>query len=191
MLADDLDEPRAPLGGERSPARVLERRDRVEEGRWIVTATQLGLEGIGIETFVIHLEGDDLGSFASEDLERAVVARRLDEDSPRPARELLSGIEHEPLKAADREDDASRLDAVACSDPLAKRLIAASRPVREHTGAISLRDRVRTFGELRGGDQLGRRSATGEGNRRVGHAFEPTRSRCRRRSTAERSSRAA
>ncbi len=136
-------------------------------------------------------ERDDLDPVAGEDLERTVVARRLDEHAPRPARELLGGVEDEPLEAADREDDAPGGDAVPLRDPLPKRRVAAARAVREDPGAVALRHRVRALGELRGRDQLGRRGAASERDRRLRHAVEPTRRRCRRRRTAARSSRGA
>ena len=80
---------------------------------------ELGLERVGVEALVVHRQRDDLDTLAREDLQRAVVARRLDEHSPGRARELLRRVEDEALKPADRENDARRLDAVACGDPLA------------------------------------------------------------------------
>ena len=66
-----------------------------------------------------------------EDLERAVVRRRLHEHAARSPRELLGGVEDESLESADREDDPLRPDAVPPRDPLTKRPVATARPVRE------------------------------------------------------------
>ena len=96
------------------------------------------LERIGIEPLLVHRERDDLGAIAREDLQRPVVARRLDEHAPGPARELLSRVEHEPLKTADREHDALGRDAVPLRDPLPERCVAAARAVREDLRAVPL-----------------------------------------------------
>ena len=189
VLAHDLDESGATLRRERPPARVLERRDRVEERRPVAVPSQLRFERVGVETLLVHLEGDDLGALASEDLQRPVVARSLDEHASRSARELLRRVEREALQAADGEDDALRRHAVPLGDPLAERRVPATRAVREHPRAVALRDRVRAVGELVRRDELRRRRAAGKGDRRAGHAFEPMRRRCRRRSTAARSNR--
>ena len=191
VLASDLDEPRATLGREGTPARVLEGRDRVEEGRRFAAALQLVLERIGIQAFVVHRESHDLGAFAREDLQRPVVARRLDEHAAGPPRELLGRVEHEPLKTSDGEHDPPGETLVPRRDPLAERCVAAARAVREDPCAVSLRDRVSAVGELLARDELGRGRAAGEGDRPVRHAFEPTRRTCRRPRTVARSSRAA
>ena len=119
VLPRDLDQPRASLVRERSTARVLEGRNRVQEGRRIGARAKLGVERVGVEALVVHREGHDLDAFAREHLERAVVARCLDEDAPGSTRELLGGVEDESLQAPDGEDDALGGDAVALRDPLA------------------------------------------------------------------------
>ena len=108
VLADDLDEARATLGRQRPPARILERRDRVQERRPLAPAAELHVECVRIETFLVHLERDDLDPVSREDLERTVVGRRLHEHTTRHARELLCGVEDESLEPADREHDALR-----------------------------------------------------------------------------------
>ena len=164
MLAHDLDEARAALGRQRPPARVLKRRDRVQERRALAAAAQLHVECVRIETFLVHLERDDLGPVSSEDLERAVVRRRLHEHASRSPRELLGGVEDESLETADREDDPLRPDVVPPRDPLTKRPVSTARSVREHPRAVALRHRVCALRELRGRDQLGRRGSASEGN---------------------------
>ena len=63
-------------------------------------------------------DGDDLGSLAGEDLQWAVVARRLDENATWSSRELLGRVEDEALETSDREDDPPGAHAVALCDPL-------------------------------------------------------------------------
>jgi hypothetical protein len=97
VLPHDLDEPRAPLRRERPSARVLERGNGVEERRLLAAALELGVERVGIEPLVVHLQRNDLDPLASEDLERTVVARRLDEHATGNTCELLGRVEDEAL----------------------------------------------------------------------------------------------
>ena len=189
MFARELDQPRPSRFGQRATARILERRDRVEEGRWIGAAAELGGERVRVETFVVHRQGHDLDPLTCEHLERAVVARSLDQDAPRPARKLLGGVEDESLEAADGEDDLPGRHAMTLRDPLAQRGIASARAVGEHPGAVATSNLVRAVGKLVGGDEIGSGSAASERDRRGGHADEPTRRRCRRRRTEARSNR--
>ena len=174
VLADDLDEARATLGRQRPPARVLERRDRVQERRPLAPAAEFDVECVRIETFLVHLERDDLDPVAGEDLERTVVGRRLHQHAPGGSRELLGGVEDESLKPSDREHDPLRLDAVPPRDPLPERPVPAARPVREDPCAVALRHRIRALRKLRGRDQLGRRGSASEGDGRLRHPVETT-----------------
>src|SRR5205814_5092823 len=108
-------------------ARVLERRDRVQEGRLRALGERL-LERLREQPLVVHREADDVCAEAGEDLQRPVVGRRLDE-YPRPGPDELLGEEDEALQRAARDDDAPRLDAVALGDPLAQGRVAAAGAV--------------------------------------------------------------
>src|SRR4029077_2561045 len=82
VLAGKLDEAVPPLGAERSPTRVLEGRDRVEERRPLPAAERL-LERGRIKALVVHRDRGDLDAVGCQDLQRAVVGRRFDEHPPR------------------------------------------------------------------------------------------------------------
>src|SRR5438094_8634729 len=69
MLACEVDEPAAALARERSAARILERRDRVEERR-LVAACECLLEALELKPLLVHRHGHDLHSRGSEDLQR-------------------------------------------------------------------------------------------------------------------------
>jgi hypothetical protein len=146
----------AALLGERSAARVLKGRDRVEEGG-LLALGQRGLERVEVEAVVVHRQADDVGAEAREDLQRPVVRWRLHEDT-RPFPDELLGEEHEALERAARDDDACRLDAVPRRDPLTERRIAAAGAVREHRGAVGLDRGARAVGELGDGKAFGRRN---------------------------------
>ena len=146
MFARPLGDAPAALFGERAPARVLEGGDRVEERRAIARREGL-LERVDHEPVVVHRQSDDLGAEASEDLQRPVVRRRLDEHPGAGPDELL-GQEHEALERAARDDDSRGLDAMARRDPLAERPVAAARAVREDRRAVALDRRPRAIGEL-------------------------------------------
>ena len=170
LARDDLGDAPPPLLAERAPTRVLEGRDRVQERRRFGPARQLVLERVGIEPFVVHRERDDLGALPREDLQRAVVARRFDEDTAGTAREELGRIEHEAEEPAHREHDAVRPDAVARADPFAKRPVAAGRAVREDARPDSQRDIASALGELGGRDEVRCRGTACERDGRSGHA---------------------
>ncbi len=137
MLADDLDETRATIRRKRPPARVLERGNRVQERRSLDAPPELGVERVGIDSLVVHLEPHDLDSLARQDLQRTVVARRLDQHPAGHSRELLRGVEDEALEAADGEDDALR-----------GRLRVAPQPIRG-AGHIPRQGRRRRPGRRR------------------------------------------
>src|SRR4029453_430945 len=90
--AAELADAPAPLRAERAAARVLERRDRVEE-RHVAASRQLGLERIRLQALLVHLEGDDVGALPAEELQRAVVRRRLDEHPAGSTDELDGRVE--------------------------------------------------------------------------------------------------
>ncbi len=118
MLPRDLDQPCASLVREGSTAGILEGRNRVQEGRRLGARAKLGVQRARVEALVVHRQGHDLDPFAREHLERAVVARCLDEDAPGSTRELLGGVEDESLQAPDREDDTLGSDTVTLRNPL-------------------------------------------------------------------------
>ena len=108
-----LDDVLAALDRERSPARILEGGNRVEEGR-LGPALQLALERIGIEPLVVHLDRGHLDAVVTQNQERAIVARRLDQHAaadPAPE-EVLSQID-EALERAVGEQDLAGIDLVA------------------------------------------------------------------------------
>ena len=74
VLVRESDKPAAALVVERSAARILERRDRVEEGR-LCTARKRLLEGTELEPLVIHRHGRDADAGCGQYLERPVVGR--------------------------------------------------------------------------------------------------------------------
>ena len=126
VLGDELDDPPPALLAERSAARVLERRDRVEERdrrrRGASSASSASgsspSSSIGSATISTPCQ--------REELQRPVVGRRLDEHAARPPRQLDRGVEDEALQAARRDEDARRVDAV----PLARAARAAGRTRR-------------------------------------------------------------
>ena len=162
VCARDLDDAPAALLRERAAARVLEGRDRVEERRLVTGGERLprapparGPPRPSRAARSRHRAG--------EDLQRAVVRRRLDEHARAGPHELLDE-EVEALERPARDDDARRLDPVPLRDPLAQRRIAAARPVGEHGGPVA-RDRgARAVGELVDREALGRGHAAREGD---------------------------
>ena len=161
VLARKLDEAVPPLGAERSPTRVLEGWDRVEERR-LVSAGERLLERGRFQAVGGQGVRGDLDAVGGQDLQRAVVGRRFDEHPPR-AKPLSE--EHHALQRAVGDQHASGIDTVALADPLAQRLVAADRPVRQDGRAVTLDGRACTVRELLDGDALVRRVASGEGDR--------------------------
>ena len=84
-LGHQLRESAPALGAERAPARVLERRDRVEKGD-VAAAIELGLERAEVETLVVHRQRNDLGAREAQELQRPVIGRALDRHAPAGAR---------------------------------------------------------------------------------------------------------
>ena len=105
--------------------------------------------------------GDDVGAQTSEDLQRPIVGRRLDEHAARPGREELLRVEDEALEPTCRQEDPARIDAVAGAERLAQRRVAAAGAVGEH-GGVDLDRGARAVGEQLGVEALRRRRATGE-----------------------------
>ena len=137
VLVRELDDLAAALAGERAAARVLEGRDRVDEGRRRVRAQRL-LEcvedrGPRRPSPTAH----DRRRRLAQDLQRPVVGRRLDEDRlPRPK---CSREEHEALQRAVRQHDARRARprdarrstrAAACSRRRSRRRGSSCRRAR-------------------------------------------------------------
>ena len=172
VVRGELRDALPPRLAERSPARVLERRDRVEE-RDVAPARELGLEHVGVEPLLVHRERDDLGPVPAEDLQRPVVGRPFDEHAARAALELDGGVEDEALEPAGRDEDPARVDAVTRREELAQRAVAAARPVREDRLAVSLEHGGRAVRHEPDVDALRGRGAAREGD--GGHADEPTR----------------
>ena len=160
VLARDLDDPAAAGLGEGAAARVLERRDGVQEGG-LRTGGERLFERVGHQPLVVHRDADHLGAEAAQDLDRPVVRRRLEDDAGAGLDELL-GEEDERLERPARDDDAARLDAVALGDPFAQRAVAAAGAVREDGLAIALDRRLRAVGELVHREALGRRNTARE-----------------------------
>ena len=141
---------------ERSAARVLEGRDRVEE-RDVAAARELRLERVGVEPLVVHLDGDDLDALPAEELQRPIVGRPFDEDAPGSARELRGGVEDEALQPARREEDPAGVDPVTLPEQLSQRPVAPTRAIGEDRPTVTLE---RLAGAVR--EQLGV-EAGGEG----------------------------
>src|SRR5204862_4562969 len=114
-LARELDEAMSPLGRERTAARVLKGRDRVEERRLRACVERLS-ERVEIEAVVVHRDGDHVGAASGEQLQRSVVRRLLDEHA-RTGKAV--GEERESLQRAVRDENARRLDAMTIGDRLA------------------------------------------------------------------------
>src|SRR5258705_3130234 len=104
MLARKRGNAPASLLRKRATARILERRDRVEE-RGLLTLCERSLERVDLQTLVVHRQADDLGAETREDLQRPVVRRGLDEHARASLHELL-GEEDEALERTARDDDA-------------------------------------------------------------------------------------
>ena len=115
-------------------------------------AASSSLERVRVESFVVHRERHDVGSQAREDLQRAVVGRRLDEHAAGPRPEQLLRVEDESLEPSRRQQDPARIDAVAGAERLAQRPVAAAGPVGEHrrVGLDRGRARSRRAGRRRG-----------------------------------------
>ena len=159
MRRRELDDAPPSLGRERAPARVLEGRNRVEEAR--LARAELTLERVRVETFVVHRDRHDVGAQASEDLQRTIVGRRLDEDAAGPGCEELLGIEDEALETTRRHQDPAGIDSVAAGEQLAQRRVASAGAVGEH-GRVRLDCGVRAVGEQLGIEALRRGCAPGE-----------------------------
>ena len=149
VTCGEVCDPPAALGAEGAAARVLEGRDRVEEGD-VAAPLELRLERIRVETLVVHRQRDRLDTAPAEELQRAVVRRRLDEDAPRAPLQLGRRVEVEALQAAGGDEDTGRLDAVALTEELPQRAVPATgavredhRPVALEGGARALRDEAR------------------------------------------------
>ena len=151
MLGGQLDDAPPALRRQRPPARVLEGRDRVEEARR--AGAQLALQAVRIEAVVVHRQGHDIRAEPREELQRPVVARRLDEHAAGPALEQLLEVEEDALEPSARHDHARRLDAVPLRQPLAERAIPAAGAVREH-GRVALDGGTSAVGEQLDGEAL-------------------------------------
>jgi hypothetical protein len=161
VLGRKLGDAASPLRRERPPAWVLKGRNRVEERR--AAARELILERIDVEPILVLRDPDDVRTEAAQDLQRAVVGRRLDEEAAlagEAARE-----EDEALERAIREQNPRRIDAVPLAEPGAKRRVPATRAVRQDRPPVALDHGARAVGELLDGEALGRGNPAREGDR--------------------------
>ena len=111
-----LDEPVAVRLGERATARVLERGDRVDEARPGRRGKRT-FERVDVEPVIRERDRLDVGAQAPQDLQRAVVAGRLDEDL-RTGLDVVAGDEAERLQRPVRDHHARDVDVVTVGDPL-------------------------------------------------------------------------
>ena len=117
-----------------------------------------------VEAFLVHRHRDDLRSELAEELERPVVRRLLDEHA-RVAAEALRE-EDEALEPAVRDEHALALDSVAFGDPVAERLVAARRAVREDRPPVGEERGARALGKLVDRQALGCGNPARKGDRR-------------------------
>ncbi len=107
----------------------------------------------------------------TQDQERTIVARRLDQHAPaHAAPEEVLGQVDEALERAVGEQDLARIDRVALAQPLPERRIAKTGAVGENGGAVSLDRALGTLGQEVDGEAFGRRRAASEGDRPHGAA---------------------
>jgi hypothetical protein len=147
----------AAIRREGAPARVLEGRDRVQEGRVGVLGERL-LQLAGDEAVLVHRDGDGRLAGFVENLQRAVVGRQLDEHRL-PAPEVLSE-QHEPLKRAVGQEHAVRRHLEPLGDRLAERRVAGAGAVGADRVTVAVEDGARAVGALRPGGACGRGHAT-------------------------------
>ena len=148
--------------GERPPARVLERGDRVDEAR-PGRRREPFVERVEVHAVVGERDRLDVGAEPAQDLERAVVAGRLDEDA-RARLDVVAGDEVERLQGAVRDHDPLDVDVVAVGDPLAQRQVAERRPVVERRGAVAREGGLRAVAELIDRQEIRARNAPGKGD---------------------------
>ena len=159
VLPRQLDEPPPPVERERPSTRVLEGRQRVEEGRRGV-APQFRFERVDVEPVVVLRERPHLRPEPGGDLQRPVVRGSLDEDPP-PGREVAEH-EVEPRQRAVRDQHTARLDAVPLGEPLPERPVTPGRPVVEDRLSVTLQHLAGAIGELGDGEALWCRHAARE-----------------------------
>ena len=116
----------------------------VEEGD-VAAPLELRFERIRVETLVVHRQRDRLDTAPAEELQRAVVRRRLDENAPRAPLQLGRRVEVEALQAAGGDEDARRLDAVALTEELPQWAVPATGAVREDHRPVALEGRARAL----------------------------------------------
>ena len=159
MLLRELDDPPAPLQGQRTAARVLKGRDEVEKRRRWTFAKRL-LEGVRVEPFVVAGEQLDVRAELPEDLQRPVVGRELGEHAL--ARSEVLGEEHEPLQRPVGQEHALGIDAVPVGDPFAQRRVARRWSVREDRPAVAFDGDARAIRQLLDRQALRSRDAARE-----------------------------
>ena len=108
-VARQLGDAATPIERERAPARVLERRDRVEERRG-------QSQGVRIEAVVVHRHDHGLAFVAGDDVQRTVVGGAFDEHARSPLDEQPRQ-ERQTLERAVRDQHLPRVDAVALRRP--------------------------------------------------------------------------
>ena len=162
VRARHLEQAPAARLGERAAARVLERRDRVDEARARRPAERL-VERVHVHALVCERNGLHLGAEAAQDLERAVVARGLHEHLDARL-DVVARDEVEGLERAVRDHHALDGDVVPVGDPLAERRVAEGRAVVHGGGAVARERGLGALAELLEGQQVGARKSAGEGN---------------------------
>ena len=160
----ELDEALAPGQRQRRAARVLERRDHVQERRR-TRPPEIVLERIDIEPVLVHRHADRLGAGAAQQDQRAVVGRRLDEDAL-GARALDQQLrqEQERLQAAVRRDDPLGRHAVTGADPRAQPRMPTAAEVGERQGGLAGERLVGSRAEVVDREEVGAGNAARKGN---------------------------
>src|ERR687887_404149 len=139
-LPHQIGQPAAPLCGKRDPARILERRDRVEQFR-----RSFPLELVQVQTVVVERDLAELAALVEQDPARPVVGRSLDQHATRPERreDQVKG-----LQRAVGDDHPPRVDPVPPADPVAQGLVAKRAPVREDRRTIAAKRLAGAVGQL-------------------------------------------
>jgi hypothetical protein len=166
VRACQLDQAAAVRLREGAAAGILERRDRIDETR-PRGSSQCRLQRVEVHAVVAERDGLDIGAEAAEDLQRAVVTRRLHED-PRARLDVMAGDEVEGLEGAVRDHDALDVDVVAVGDPPPQRQVAERRPVVQRRGAVARERSLRALAELVDRKQVGAGNAPGKGDQAHG-----------------------
>ena len=159
----ELDERLPLLQRQRPPSWVLEGGNRVEDLWRLRVRAEQRLERIEVESRVRKRNRFDPGADVSQDADRAVIARRFDDDAT-SVREQVTHEEVESGERARRDHHLGRLDTMLRGDRLSQRLVAAGRPVVQDRSTLAGDDRLRTLAQCLDRKDVGRRVATSEGD---------------------------